>query len=198
MATYVALRDRRLKGGVPARPHLYIINTDGSTPLRTAFGGINSAARASGTIHTLFILCHGYAGSNPRLGVCMDAGGMGLQLGQENVLHNNVRMWMAIRNRVQNIVVYACAAADTEPGNEGTRADGRYLMGALAIHTNANVYAADRIQWYGTANNNPKGAFNFGAWEGQLWYFPPSGAPPSPLAGSPPAEFDDVIAGTAP
>lgn len=53
----------------------------------------------------------------------------------------------AIRNKVQNIVVYACAAANTERNNEGTTSDGRYLMGALAIHTNASVFAADRIQW---------------------------------------------------
>lgn len=51
-------------------------------------------------------MCHGYAGSNQRGGVCMDAGGMGLQLGRENVLHNNVAMWTAIKGKVEHIVVY--------------------------------------------------------------------------------------------
>jgi hypothetical protein len=61
---------------------------------------------------------------------------------------DNVAMWTAIHRKVEHIIVYSCGAANTERRNQGTRADGRYLMGALAIHTNANVYAADRIQWY--------------------------------------------------
>jgi hypothetical protein len=193
---YIAMRDRRLSGGVPARPGLYIINTDGSTPLGNAFSQINAAARNAGKIKAMFILCHGYAGVNNNGGVCMDAGGMGLQLGRENVLHGNVSMWTNIKNKVENIIVYSCAAANTEPGNEGTTADGRYLMGALAIHTNAHVFAADRIQWYHTYKGLANGRFEFGAWEGQLLYFPPTGGSPSVVAG-PPVEFSDVMNGTA-
>jgi hypothetical protein len=197
MATYLALRDRRLEGGVPARPHLHIVNTNGSTPLSSAFSQINAVARAAGRIHSIFILCHGYAGSNSRAQVSMDAGGMGLQLGRENVLHSNVSMWTSIKDKVQNIVIYACAASNTEPGNQGTTSDGRYLMGALAIHTNATVFAADRIQWYSTYNNVSNGRYDFGAWEGQLWQFPPSGNPPRIVAGAP-VEFSDVMFGSAP
>ena len=129
MGTYIALRDRRLEGGVPARAGLRIINTHGSTPLGSAFASINSASRVAGRIQAMFILCHGYAGSNERARVCIDAGGMGLQLGKEDVLHENVSMWTAIKNRVKHIIVYSCAASNTEGGNEGTNADGRYLMG---------------------------------------------------------------------
>jgi hypothetical protein len=197
MAAYLALRDSRLSGGVPARPRLYIVNTNGSIPLSSAFSQINAAAKASGRIHSMFILCHGYAGSNPRAQMSMDAGGMGLQLGRDNVLHSNVSMWTAIKDKVQNIVIYACAASNTESGNEGTTADGRYLMGALAIHTNANVFAADRIQWYSTYNNVSNGRYDFGAWEGQLWHFPPSGQPPRIVAGAP-VEFSNVMFGSAP
>lgn len=197
MANYLCLRDRRLMGGVPARPRLTIVNTDASSPLVSAFNAINAASRAGGGLHTMFIMCHGYAGANARAQVSMDAGGEGLQLGREDVYHSNVSMWTAIQNRVQNIVVYSCAAANTEPGNQGTTADGRYLIGALAIHTNANVYAADRIQWYNTFNGLTNGRYEFGAWEGRLWHFPPSGVPPTVVAG-PPVEFAHVMAGTAP
>ena len=197
MGTYIALRDRRLEGGVPARAGLRIINTNGSTPLGSAFASINSASRMAGGIQAMFILCHGYAGSNERARVCIDAGGMGLQLGKEDVLHENVSMWTAIRNRVKHIIVYSCAASNTEGGNEGTNADGRYLMGALAIHTNAYVYAADRIQWYGTHGGAATGRFEFGQWEGQLLMFPPSGGSPRQVMG-PPVEFSDVMSGTAP
>jgi hypothetical protein len=198
MAKYFALRDKRLSGGVPARPNLFIFNTTELTPLSSAFSSIvGSAQSAGGKLHSLFILCHGYAGENTRARVSMDAGGMGLELGQEDVLHENVARWTAIANKVDNIVVYSCAAANTEAGNEGTTADGRYLMGALAIHTNANVYAADRIQWYSTYNGLTNGRFDFGAWEGRLFRFPPNGNPPTPIAG-PPVEFTDVMNGTAP
>ncbi|MFN8179218.1 MAG: hypothetical protein U0167_14905 [bacterium] len=197
MSSYLALHDRRLSGGVPARKGLYIVNADATTPLAMVFSRINSAAKAGGKLHSLFILCHGYAGENTRARVSMDAGGMGLQIGREDVLHSNVHLWTAIKNQAQNIVVYSCAASDTQPGNEGTTADGRYLMGALAIHTNANVYAADKIQWYDTYNGLANGRFDFGEWEGQLWSFPPSGNPPT-RADAPPVEFSDVMAGTAP
>ncbi len=195
--SYIALRDRRLSGGVPARPRLSIINSDALIPLQTLFKQINAVARATRTVHSMFILCHGYAGSDRRAQVSVDAGGMGLQLGRENLMHSNVALWTAIRNKVQNIVVYSCAASDTQPGNEGTTADGRYLMGALAIHTNAHVYAADRIQWYFKLNGLANGRYDFGAWEGQLWRFPPGGSPPTRVA-APPVEFADVMGGSAP
>lgn len=196
MSTYLALRDRRLQGGVPFRSHLAIVNADASTPLAQIFTKIR-AAGGRGKIHSMFILCHGYAGANVRAQVSADAGGMGLQLAREGVLHGNVARWTAIADKVENIVVYSCAAADTQPGNEGTAADGRYLMGALAIHTNANVFAADRIQWYHTLKGLSNGRFEFGAWEGQLFHFPPDGTPPTPVPG-PPVEFSDVMGGTAP
>lgn len=197
MATYLALRDLRLAGGVPARAGLSIINTNSNTPLSSVFSQIKNIAKSAGGIHTIFILCHGYAGSNARAGVCMDAGGEGLQLGSENVLHSNVSMWSAIQGKVQNIVVYSCAASNTERGNEGTTADGRYLMGALAIHTNATVFAADRIQWYSTYNGLSNGRYDFGNWEGNLWCFPASGNPPT-IVSRPPVEFSDVMSGVAP
>lgn len=132
MGHYLALHDRRLVGGVPARKNLTIINTDEHTSLRRAFYGINAAkAAAKGPLDALFILCHGYAGTNDRQRVCMDAGGMGLELGNEDVVHENVFMWRTIANSVNTIVVYSCAAANTEKGNTGTTADGKYLMGAL-------------------------------------------------------------------
>ena len=198
MGAYLALRDKRLEGGVPARSGLYIVNTDEGVSLSSAFSSINAAARAAGgTLNAIFILCHGYAGENVNAGMSADAGGMGLQIGREDMLHSNVSLWAAIEGAANNIVIYACAASDTEPGNEGTTSDGRYLMGALAIHTNANVFAADRIQWYNTYNNLTNGRYDFGAWEGQLLKFPPSGAPPTIVAGAP-VEFSDVMGGTAP
>src|SRR5690606_29491223 len=198
MAKYFALRDRRVEGAVPSRSNLSIYNTSDSTPLANAFASINGVARGSGgKIHSMFVICHGYAGENTRAQVSMDAGGMGLELGREGVFHTNVAMWAAIANSVENIVFYSCAAGDTQPGNEGTEADGRYLMGAVAIHTNANVFAADKIQWYHKFNDLANGRYEFGAWEGNLLHFPPNGNTPRIVANAP-VEFSDVMMGTAP
>lgn len=198
MGKYLALRDLRLRGGVPSRPNLSIINTDANTQLLTVFHQIKAVAtHDGGRINAMFVLCHGFAGFDRNARVSMDAGGMGLQLGRDNLLHNNVGAWTAINGTVDNIIIYACAAADTQPDNIGTTADGKYLMGALAIYTNAVVYAADRIQWYYTYENLKNGAYNWGNWEGQLWCFPPDGTPPTRVFGAP-VEFDDVLAGYAP
>jgi len=96
---------------------------------------------------------------------------MGLQLGREGLRQSNVNQWMQIKNKVRNIVIYACAAADTQLGNENTEADGKYLMGALALCINADVFAADQIQYYYTHSNMRNGAFDFRGWEGNLFKF---------------------------
>ncbi|HUF03856.1 MAG TPA: hypothetical protein VMM38_06740 [Aridibacter sp.] len=155
--------------------------------MRNPFNRVDtSIAINGGKLHTIYILCHGYAGNNNNARMSMDAGGMGPQLGQEDVLHNNVNMWDAIKDKTDNIVVDSCAASNTEAGNEGTTADGKYLMGALAIHANTTVYASDWIQWYNPNN------YDFGRWEGELWEFPASGAPGTRASG-PPVSIRDVI-----
>jgi len=184
MPEYVVVRDSRLEGQMPGVftawwNDLNIISTSETTPLQRVFEQINDLKEEHGKMHTLFILCHGYAGGSNNLMMSGDFGGQGLQLGKEDVLHSNVSAWAEIEDAVSNIVVYACAAANTEAGNEFTTEDGEYLMGALAIHTNANVYAADRIQWY-TADD-----FDFGQWEGRLLKFKPSGEPPTSVSGVP-------------
>jgi hypothetical protein len=174
MPSNVVLHDRRLEGSSPVGRSISTLRLDGGISLVSAFTLIRTLKQLDG-VQRLFVLCHGYAGENERGEVCGDFGGMGLQLGAEDVLHENVAWWRAIRGCVSTIVVYSCGAADTQPENRGSNADGKYLMGALAIHTNAPVYAADRIQWYDT-NGVTDGTINFGNWEGTLWKFEPSGS----------------------
>src|SRR3954468_15170531 len=99
---FVIVHDSRLKGDVVcSRPQVSIIEVDKDTSLHLAFGKIN----AVGDVHTIFILCHGYAGVNVREKICVDAGGMGLELGKECVFHGNVAMWKEIADEAENIVV---------------------------------------------------------------------------------------------
>lgn len=189
MFQYLILREERLVGSLPFFTNILITcQVNSSTSTSSIFSQVNTAASLNrgNKLHSIFILCHGYAGTNERGRMSMDAGGMGLQLGKDDLTHSNVGLWEAIKNKTENIVVYSCAAANTERGNEFTSADGKYLMGALAIHTNANVYAADRIQWYGPRN------YNFGAWEGNLFLFPRTGGSPT-RASRPPKELSEII-----
>src|SRR4051794_33814318 len=101
MGKYLALRDLRLSGGVPARSNLSIINTGANTTLVTIFHQIKAAAvHAGGRVNAMFVLCHGFAGFDQNAKVCMDAGGMGLLLGRENVVHSNVAMWKKLAARL--------------------------------------------------------------------------------------------------
>jgi hypothetical protein len=184
MSKYIALHDRDLEGDIPASANVPVVKLDEAVPLSYAFRAIRAAA-AAGKLDSIFIVCHGIAGENRKALISLDAGGEGLMLGKEGLLHSNVSMWRAIRNTARNIVVYACAAADTQPGNEGTNADGRYLMGALALHTNADVYAADKMQWYVRRQRMARGMIDFGGWEGGLWRFPASGSRPEPAREAP-------------
>lgn len=193
MEAYFVLRDRRLAGGVTKAPGLYIENTDENTSLMKAFATINRAAKVSGTLDTLFIFCHGFVRDEEDQirEQSYQAGGGGLELGKEGVNVSNVSLWSQIKNNVQNIVVYACGAADTLPGAEGTKYDGQYLMGALAIHTNANVFAADQTQYYWRAKDLPNGRYFFGKWDGILYQFSPDGASPT-VVNDAPSNYDWV------
>jgi hypothetical protein len=182
MAKYIVLHDQRLGGSAPQRRSITNLTVNASISLFGLFPVIRALGQLDGP-QGLYVLCHGYAGINNSQRVCTDAGGMGLQLGREGVLHSNVSRWSELRGAFSSIVVYSCAAADTQWANRGTAADGQYLMGALALYTNATVYAADRIQWYRTAGGAANGTIDFGAWEGTLWKFEPNGLS-SPVQGN--------------
>jgi hypothetical protein len=202
---FVMIHDRRVPGGIPARPDLGIINTDEMTRLHFVFARIHRSARQA-PIHTMYILAHGTGGIDAKPaqdevhsymrpgGVCLDAGGMGVKLAAEGIRHYNVQMWREIRGRVGYIVLFSCAAADTQPGNKGTVADGQYLMGALAIHTGATVYASNRIQYYSRWHNLAHGRFQHPAWQGTLFEFSPTnGSGKRVKANRAPVEFAQVM-----
>ena len=188
MTNYFIFRDMRLKGNLPFTASVAISSQlDGATPLSTAFSRLALNARTSGKIKTLFILCHGL-GDGPSLNDLWWYGGQGLQLGQEGLNSANVGNWAAIKDMVENIVVYACGAAysgQAAISDPNKTSDGRGLMSSLAKQTNAIVYAADRIQYYYPDD------FNFGKWEGTVSAFFPVGLIVSGVR--PPTEVIDVI-----
>ena len=69
--------------------------------------------------------------------------------------------------------MYACAAADTGPGNKDTPADGRRFMGELAGWSGAEVIAARDTQYY-TYDVKKNIPIDFGMWEGPVYRFDPN------------------------
>lgn len=189
ITNYFIFRDSRLKGNLPfVATALITSHLDETTPLANAFSRIKVAASIRGKIKTLFILCHGNGSGMGNRSDFWWHGGRGLQLGKEGVRLGNVSTWAAIKDCVENIVVYACGAAYTGPSswtNLQVNNDGRSLMASLAKYTNAIVFAADQIQWYSPGN------FNFGKWEGTVYMFFPTGLIVSNF--NPPIEVIDVI-----
>jgi hypothetical protein len=173
MPKNIVLHDRRLEGSAPIGRSVSTLRVDAATPLSRVFVMVQTLWNLDG-IQRLYILCHGFAGGSERAALCGDFGGMGLQLTRDNVVHENVHRWRCVRGCLSEIIVYSCGAADTQPENVGSSADGKYLMGALALHSGATVYAADRIQWYHTGNISD-GTIRFGSWEGTLFKFDPGG-----------------------
>lgn len=169
MYEYLMLRDTRLEGNartIGGAVNQCLVNQNISLP--TAFSRINSTAKMYGKIKTLYILCHGY-GNGPDWDVLW-RGGLGLQLGKEDLTTANVSSWAAIKDSVATIVVHSCGAAYSGPSimSPSTPGTGQTLMSDLARYTNAVVFAADKLQWYS------KSGLNFGEWEGTVYMFLPS------------------------
>lgn len=172
--TNVIVHDSRLAGSSGWSPDTSLVSTNASTPMSSIIADINNVYYAiPGLIDEIRIMCHGYAGYNTAAQMSGDFGGYGLQLGSDDLTLNNYQDWYGIAGTTNRIVVYSCAAADTQPENEGQIGDGMRLMGYLACVTGARVFAADRIQWYTGASS---GSIDFGAWEGQLYRFDPDGS----------------------
>ncbi|MEZ5424770.1 MAG: hypothetical protein R2747_00775 [Pyrinomonadaceae bacterium] len=172
----VIFRDLRLDGNFSALKRITsnIFELSEAISLHFAFTFLQGiAAGNGGKIKNLSIMCHGYGRKNPRkvLGaeVSLWDGGLGLQLGTEGLLEETVAIWAEIKNKVENIIVYSCGAADIQPGSGDGEGNGEALMKKLARETNANVFAADELQRYYL-----KG-IDFSKWEGNLLCFTPSG-----------------------
>ena len=179
MATMV-VHDRRLLGATPLN-YNYVKQVGPETAIASVIGSIAHYG-ASRPLDTVHILCHGFeahADLSQQISTPDAVGGFGLQLCMEGLKLFNASLTARWRGRVNRIVVFACAPADTGRGNEGTRGDGRRLCGELALWSGAEVIAARDTQYYnGVVAHYPGGrsvsdTIDFGAWEGPVYSFTP-------------------------
>lgn len=168
MASMV-IHDRRLNGTTPAY-YNFVLQVNQRTDIRHIVEVTARRARQVRRLARLHILCHGFE-SNWDLGgqLCLPAahGGFGLQLGLQGLNLFNYGLAAAWKGLVSEIVVFACAPADTYRGNAGTWGDGRRFCGYLALTTGARVIAARDTQYYFDTH----GPIDFGDWEGPVYEF---------------------------
>lgn len=169
------VHDTRLLGNTPnLAPNVYRVG--GNTPLLQALGWIAAYAKSQQGLDKLIIMCHGSAAGvhDSSANESDIETGYGLLVCKEHLNSSNVGVMAILKGLVQEIELLACGPARTRPGAENTNADGWRFCRELAAHTNAMVIAATEIQYYQTAWRTHQ--IDFGAWEGPVMKFSPSGA----------------------
>jgi hypothetical protein len=177
------VHDLRLTGATPTAMADKSYEVDGSVSIVDALGNIDIYAQQQGGLDTLYIMCHGYeADWNLTDQTCtgFNQGGFGLALCQEGLSLTNADKAAVLKNdSIKKIVIFACATADTGPGNAGTVADGMRFCGEIALYTGAMVVAATQTQFYMMEQDfwqaiaNQQGTIDFGKWEGPVYSFSP-------------------------
>ncbi|HZO55361.1 MAG TPA: hypothetical protein VFB63_21825 [Bryobacteraceae bacterium] len=164
MGRTMILHDTRLEGRTPLNYNfVYLVNANRS--ISSIISGVAGHARSCG----------------------VERGGFGLQLGREGLSLGNVSQTTRWKGLIKTIVVFACATADTAPGNEGTRADGQRLCGELALWSGADVIAARDTQFYNertasySRGRSVENTIDFGAWEGPVYRFSRDSGYPSTI-----------------
>lgn len=169
MAIRMIWHDKRLLGTPPAIAQ-NTFEVDATVSIRNAIGWVGAYARSQGGLDELMIMCHGFEGNmdlSAQASTQTTVGGFGLQLCKEGLTLYTAGLLEQWKGQIQKVTVYACAPADTGPGNAGTSGDGKRLMGEMALHSGAEVIAARDTQTY---TYSP---INFGAWEGPVYSFSP-------------------------
>ena len=168
MASMV-IHDRRLAGKTPAY-YNFVMQVNEHVSTNHICQVVARRAKEKGRLRRLHILCHGYESHDIEdLQQCVvDArGGFGLQLGKDNLDLNNYGLTVSWKNLVDEIVLFACAPADSP--NTGKDGDGRRFCGYIALLTGAKVIGARDTQYYGHANDAQP--IDFGKWEGPVYEF---------------------------
>jgi hypothetical protein len=180
------VHDTRLAGTAPAvAANTYKVNA--STQLAHAIGWIAEYARRSGGLSRLLFMCHGFESGvhDSLVGESTMDLGFGLAFCNEGLSLATVSRAAPLKDRVEELFLYACGPARTRPGFKNTVADGQRFCSELAAFSGAVVYASDETQWYQMRRSSsairsilgigPQDYIDFGAWEGTVYRFSPDG-----------------------
>lgn len=180
------VHDLRLQGTAP-RLAANIYKVDGGTPLSHAIAWIGRYAGTKSGVDQLLIMCHGMSAGVMDTNTNESAVelGLGLQFCKENLSLSNVSLTSVWRGLIGEIVLFACGPARTRPGYRNSIIDGSRFCSELAAFADADVVASSETQWYNMLpptnllyamfKIGPQDTIDFGAWEGDVMRFSPSG-----------------------
>lgn len=191
-AKNVIVHDVLLDGSPPLGYAATILSINLSpSPIEYIFNLVLQKALLIGGIQNLYVMCHGYSGSNIATQQSADTGGFGLQLGSNGFFISDAPKSSVLKGKVKRIIIYACAAADDSSKSVDPKFDGKRFMGELAYYTGAYVVASDKIQWYNRVTiahpfsyiggMGDENMMDFGKWEGNVYEFPPNADQPKIL-----------------
>ena len=162
----VLVYDNRLDGWMPNTEFLPL-EVGEHVKLPELVGKLKIIAEGVGKINAVHIMCHGIEEN--------EVGGYGLLLCKEELTNNTVHMLRPLKGNVSKIVLLACAVAHTAKGNTRLDGDGELLCRRVAQTTGAWVKASTFRQEYYTFSFKKGFGNDFGNWEGDCWWFSPSG-----------------------
>ncbi len=171
----IIVRDKRLEGNPPKTTDQRVVfNIDETISLDSVLSTLAFFTKNNAGYRNILIMAHGLVDSKTQ------HGGLGIQLGKEGLSLQNVQKWNALKGKVREIVIYACAAAGVQVGmaNEAKVGNGVYLCSQIAFYSGAIVTASTDIQLYkkGVLSLVWDIEMNFGEWEGTVLHFYPDGS----------------------
>jgi hypothetical protein len=124
----------------------------------------------------LAIFAHGYVRYHDQQLQMSNLGGLGVQLGKDDLGFGSVDHFAALKGRFApggQIDMFACQIADTASA-DGPARSGAALMSRLAAAAGVPVRASDSVHNY--RRNAYLGTIDRGDWEGNVFLFKPDGS----------------------
>ena len=169
MLKRMLIHDQRLNGN-PPRIAQNIYSFPGTTTTHHVASWVGRYAASQRGLDDLIIMCHGYARMNQSTLPGLDSpdGATGLALGTPGLSPENTSLAQLWSGKIRRIVIFACGVAAQSHSSSNPRFDGHRFCGEIALHSGAEVIAADKLQWYNPAHH---GFIDFGRWEGRVYSF---------------------------
>jgi hypothetical protein len=169
----IIVHDKRLLGVSPKTTgSRVVLDIDENTSLDAVLTLLSFFSSNNKGYGKIMVMAHGFEDAKNK------RGGLGMQLGKENLGVHNVQKWNTLKGKVKEIILYSCAVADVQIGksNEAVEGNGVYFCSQLAFYSGATVTASMNTQYY----DNGEGIIwdseiDFGDWEGIVLVFSPDG-----------------------
>lgn len=170
MSINVIAHDTRLEGRTPLSTGGSVnFDVNGETPISDFFDRVLSISDEHGGVQTLYIMAHGVE--------VTAADTHAIQFCREFISYQTVDQFERLRDKVERIVLFVCAAAETTLSTHG---DGDELCRQIAFLAHVEVTAAREVQAYNVTEHCglfscEEAALEFGEWEGTVVVYDASG-----------------------